>query len=295
MLKYKYNFIKGVTMTLYIEHVIVDNFVVDYMLLGLISTCSKQKIRFINRFFSCLLGTISAIFLPFVLKFNILAVIYKILTALLMVLIIQTKGGIKRYIYNLSLHFLFTFVFAGAMLCVLNLFQIKYTLSGVLLYNFEFPMSLFLILFYAGFWLMKKVIVGLGSQLKMNNYTCEITLVDGDKQVNGIGLLDSGNMLNVDGVGVSIISMDMFFKLHSEYSINKFLFKNLDTGKLQDANYIAINGVSNNSKCLAFKLDKLIINGKEYYGPTVAVPCKNFKNYDCILSNTFMEGENGKI
>ena len=124
MLKYKYNFIKGVTMTLYIEYVILDNFVVDYMLLGLIGTCSKQKIRFLNKFFSCLLGTISAIFLPYILKFNILAVIYKILTALLMVLIIQTKGGIKRYIYNLSLLFLFTFVFAGAMLCVLNLFQI---------------------------------------------------------------------------------------------------------------------------------------------------------------------------
>lgn len=282
-------------MTLYIEYVILDNFVVDYMLLGLIGACNKRKIKFIYKFFSCLIGTISAIFLPYILKYKVLVIVYKILTAMLMILIIQNRGGIKKYLFNLSLLFLFTFVFAGAMLCVLNMVQVKYTLSGVLLYNFEFPISVFLLLFYIGFWLLRKVIMHLSTQLKANNYTCEITLIDGGKEVKAVALFDSGNTICKDGNSVSIISMDMFFKLHAEYPINKFLFKNLDTSTLRDACYMDINSISYNCKCLSFKLDNLIINGIEYPNSIVAVPCKNFKNYDCILNSTYLDGVNGKV
>ena len=75
-------------MTLYIEYVILDNLVVDYMLFKLISITTKFKLYKKNLFFACLIGVLSAVFLPYVLQYNYLSVIYRLLSACLMVLVL---------------------------------------------------------------------------------------------------------------------------------------------------------------------------------------------------------------
>lgn len=279
-------------MTIYIEYVILDNMVVDYYILRLIGVVSKQKYKWKNLFFSCLIGTISAMFLPFILKYKFLVVIYKVITALLMVLVIQKYTSFRKYFFNLGLLFFFTFVFAGVTMAVLNLFQIEYTISGVLLYNLEVPISVFLILFTLGFWLLKKILGSLSIQLKLNNYTYNIKLIDNEKEVEGIGFFDSGNMICKDGQAVSIISSEMFFKLYSDYSVNKFLFKNIDHEKLKDASFIKIKSLSKSSEYLTFRIDKFIINDQEFDNALFAVSSGKFENFDCIINSKLLGGKN---
>ena len=279
-------------MTLYIEYVILDNMVVDYYILRLIGVASKQKFKWKNIFFACLIGTISAMCLPFVLRYKFLVVVYKIVTALLMVLVIQRYTSFRKYFLNLGLLFFFTFVFAGVMIAVLNLLQIEYTISGVLLYNLEFPISVFLILFTVGFWLLKKVLSSLSRQLKFNNYTYNIKLIDNEKEVDGVGFFDSGNMICKDGQAVNIISSEMFFKLYSDYSVNKFLFKNIDHAKLKDASFIKIKSLSKSSEYLTFRVDKFIIDDQEFDNALFAVSSSKFENFDCIINSKLIGGKN---
>ena len=279
-------------MTLYIEYVILDNMVVDYYILRLIGVASKQKFKWINILFACLIGTISAMCLPFVFRYKFLVVVYKIITALLMVLVIQKYTSFRKYFLNLGLLFFFTFVFAGVMIAVLNLLQIEYTISGVLLYNIEFPISVFLILFTVGFWLLKKVLSSLSRQLKFNNYTYNIKLIDNEKEVEGVGFFDSGIMICKDGQAVSIISSEMFFKLYSDYSVNKFLFKNIDHEKLKDASFIKIKSLSKSSEYLTFRVDKFIIDDQAFDNALFAVSSGKFENFDCIINSKLWGGKN---
>ncbi len=279
-------------MTLYLEYVILDNFVINIFLCNAIDLTFKRKFKSVNKIISSIIGTISAIFLPFLLKYNVLLILYKILTSLIMVLVLQKYKTYKQYFVNLIFLYFYTFLFGGMILGVLNLLGLKYTMSGILLYNFEFPISLIFLLFFVGYWLTKKIIKTLSKQLKFNNLIYDITLVDDDKKVKCVGFYDSGNGVSKDGQAVSIISIDTFIKLHSEYPFEKLLFRNLDHNKLKNASYISINTLSKSAKYLSFTIDKLIINRKEFNNAVVAVAIKNFENFDCILNSNLIGGEN---
>lgn len=277
-------------MTLYIEYVIIDNFVVDYMLIGLMGVCTKQKLKVFNKILSCAIGTISALFLPYIIRLKYLTIIYKLLTLFIMILALKKYKNIKNYFFNIGLMLLFTFAFGGTVLCALNLFQIKYTLSGVLLYSFEFPMGLLILLFLLGFWLLKKIIIALNHQLKLNNYIYNIKLIDNDVSIDAIGYFDSGNLIQHNGQAVSIISSELFFKLYKNYSFDKFLFRNIDESILKDASYIEINSIAKGGKYLTFKIDKMIVGSNEFNNTYLAVSVRNFKNFDCVINSQLIGG-----
>ena len=272
-------------MTLYIEYVLIDNLVIDYLLLSLIEVSIKSKFGLKRKICATLIGVISAIFLPFIYKLKILVIIYKILTSCLMVLVLQKYTKFKKYFFNLGLLYLYTFLFGGVLIAVLNIFQIEYTISGVMLYNFELPVSVFLVIMCLGGWLLKKIIIKLSSQIKLNNLTCKVTIIDNGIEASGIGFVDSGNMISRNGQVVNVISSDMFFRLHKDYSINKLLFRTIDQNKLKDASYIEIKSLERACKYLTFKVDKIIIDDKVFDNSIVAVALKNFDNFDCIINS----------
>ena len=176
-------------------------------------------------------------------------------------------------------------MFGGVLIAVLNMLQIEYTISGVLLYNFELPISVFGVIICIGGWLLKKIIIKLSNQIKLNNLTCKVTIIDDGVEVSGIGFVDSGNMISRNGQVVNVISSDMFFKLHKDYSINKLLFRTIDQNKLKDASYIEIKSLERACKYLTFKVDKIIIDDKVFDNSIVAVALKNFDNFDCIINS----------
>lgn len=277
-------------MTLYIEYVILDNMVIDYMLASLIGLATKDKIKRLRKLFVSLIGTAFAIFLPFVSKFQILSVAYKILCALIMTLALKKYKTFKSYLCNVSLLFVFTFLFGGLLICLLSFVGVEYTTTSFILYNFEIPVSVFLLLFYLGYWLLKRIIKALNNQIKYNNFTHKIMLVDNDEKVECVGYFDSGNMLCKNGQAVNIISSEIFFKLYQNYSIEKLLFRNIDHDILKDASYIEINSLSKAGKYLSFKIDKFIVGNKEYNDVYFAVALKNFENFDCIINSNIVGG-----
>lgn len=278
-------------MTLYIEYVILDNMVIDYMLLSLIELATKDKINRLRKVLASLIGTVFAIFLPYISKFQILCIVYKILCALIMTFALKKYKTFKSYLWNTSLLFIFTFLFGGLLICLLSFVGVEYTTTSFILYNFEIPVSVFLILFYLGYWLLKKIIRALNNQIKYNNFTHKIMLIDNNEKVECVGYFDSGNMLCKNGQAVNIISSEIFFKLYQNYSIEKLLFRNIDHDILKDASYIEINSLSKAGKYLSFKIDKFIVEDKEYKDVYFAVALKNFENFDCIINSNIVGGK----
>lgn len=277
-------------MTLYIEYVILDNMIIDYLLLSLIGVATKEKLKRIRKIIASTIGTLFAIFLPFVAKYRMFSIVYKCASALLMTLVIKKYKTLGNYIWHTTLLFVFTFLFGGLMICMLSMIGIEYTTTSFILYNFEIPVSVFLIVFYLAYWLLKKVIHSLNNQIKYNNFTHKIVLIDNNEKVECVGYFDSGNMLCKNGHAVNIISSEIFFKLYQNYSIEKLLFRNIDHSILKDASYIEINSLSKAGKYLSFKIDKFVVEEREYSDVYVAVTLKNFEHFDCIINSSIVGG-----
>ena len=277
-------------MVLYIEYVLMDNVIVDYMLLNLLGFTFKDRIKKSNLFWSVLIGTVSALCLPFIMKYKVILFEYKLLTACIMVLVLKKYKTYKRYFLYLITLIVYTFIFGGVALSILNIFDISYTNNGLLLYDCEFPISLFIVIFWAGSWLLKKIVITLSAQMKMNNYLYRMQLTDNGQTVECMGYYDSGNTINRDGSAVNIISIDMFMKLYKDYPVEKLLFRNIDNTKLKNPTYIDVKTLTSTSKYLSFVIDKMIIDKKEYDNVVVAVATNNFKNYDCIINSVLLGG-----
>lgn len=275
-------------MVLYIEYVIMDNLIMDYVLLGLLDFTFKEKFNKLNILCSSIIGTISAIFLPYLTNYGFLLTIYKILTVMLMVLVVKKYKTYKRYFLYLLIFVIYTFLFGGLAIAILNIFNIRYTINGLLLYSCEFPMSLFVVIFGMCGWLLKKIVVCLNEQFKLNNCLYQIKLSDKGNTIECVGFYDTGNTINRDGRAVSIISLDMFLKLHKEYSIEKLIFRNIDDSLLTNPSYIDIKSISSSTKYLTFTIDKMIINNCEHENVDIAVALKNFNNFDCIINSNFL-------
>jgi hypothetical protein len=267
----------------------MDNFIIDYILIRLLGFTFKDRYLKKNTFFSCGIGTISAIFLPFLMNLGFLLYVYKILTAFLMVLVLKKYKSYRQYFMLLIMFFIYTLIFGGCAIAILNMFNINYTMSGLLLYNCEFPVSLFIIIFGLDSWLFKRVILAINKQFKTNNYIYKIKLIDNGKVVEGVGFYDSGNKVSRNGNGVSIISIDMFLSLYEDYSVDKLIFRNIDFNKLKHAEYIDIGSLSKSSKYLSFIIDEMFIENEKFKDVVVAVALKNFQDFDCII-NSYMLG-----
>jgi hypothetical protein len=133
------------------------------------------------------------------------------------------------------------------------------------------------------------MILELRKQLKISNYLYNIKLVDGENEACGVGFLDSGNNIEVDG-GVNIISLNMFLKLHKEISIDKFLLKKVPNNYLKDSKYITITGLAGGEKYLSFVVDMMFIESTMVENVRVAVALKNFEKFDCVLHKSFVGG-----
>ena len=206
-------------MTLYIEYVIIDNFALDYLILSLIGCTTKQKIRIRNKIISSVIGVLFAIFLPFILPFRFWSIIYRLVSALSIMLFLKRYKSIKEYMFFVFLLFFYTAIFGGMIIFVLNIFQIKYTISGVILYKSTIPMGVLIFILFGVYCVIKKIIKNLSKQISINKTTKSMALIDNGRHVDAIGYCDSGNLVTRDGQPVNIISIDIFLKLYKNYSI----------------------------------------------------------------------------
>jgi len=104
----------------------------------------------------------------------------------------------------------------GIIYAILMLFGIKYTSSSIVLYSFELPMSVLIIVSFLCFWFVKKVVKLLQYQLNVSNYLYSIKIEDGEHSAEGVGFYDTGNNVIIDGEGVNIISINLFMKLYKD-------------------------------------------------------------------------------
>ena len=285
----------GGNMSVYIEYVLIDNIVMDYIILRLIELTVGIKFNRLNKVFVCIIGSLFALFMPIILDYKIILLLYKILSSIIMVLCIKKYKKLKSFFVYYLMFFAYTFFVGGVCLGVIQLLGIEYTMSSVVMYEFEFSFGVLGVIIVVVLRVMGRVVGAIKSKINSGNFVRNIRLSEGDESVQTYALVDTGNKVNYNGKGVSIISINAFLKLFKGVDIASVLSGRIDGDKVRCLEYINIGGIGVSQKYLSFIIDYIEIDGKRYNSPRLALSWKDIGEYDVVLHSEFMGGFYEKI
>lgn len=286
-------------MEIIIEYAILDNLIIDLMLLKLTSATmkiypSKKKV-----FLSALFGTICAVILPLFINVTyIIIILLKLVVGLLMILILSKVTSIKQFIATFLIFITYTFAFGGFIYAILASFNYSNNIILVLLYNFDLPISPFILVLYLYLILLKKLISSIHQASKINKFKYLVHLEINGKKNNFVGYLDSGNILNdnslenneENSMPINIISLKAFMEIFKNFPYQKLILNNVTEKDLKSSHYILAETINKKEKMLVFNVDKFEIEmenskSKIFENVAVGVSKKNFKSFDILLNS----------
>lgn len=256
-------------MTIYIDLVFLINFFFDFILLTATKYILKQKIKLYRLILGSLVGALSIFFL-FININSIELFIFKIIISIFMILIsFGKKDFIKNYMY-----FYIISIFLGGSMYFLN-FTFSSKNQGLIFFSNGLSINFVVMI------ILSPIIIYYYVK-EHRNYKNTITncyLVDlyiNNKKHSLKGYLDTGNTL-ID-----------------QYKKRGVILLNLDKLKIKSNNkiiYVPYKTITNNGVIKCYKIDRIIINNKEFNNLLIGDIKNYFKleNADCILPNLIRE------
>lgn len=285
-------------MEVYIEYVIFDNFVMNYLILFFTKFTVKSKIRKLNMIVSTLFGVVSAVLMPLITINFLLLIPIKLCVGVIMVLILKKYENFRQFAIHFLLFITYTFVFGGFCYAIINLFNMSTTASGIMICGFEMPMGLIMILMAFYVYFLSKIIAYTRHHNENSSLYFDVTIKNDNKNYYLRGFVDSGNKLydTESNKPIVVISFKTFCRLFSKAPIENYFLNKPEKLGLTDAHYINVDNVVGGGKMLVFKVDeikiqhdKLIKKNNDYL---VGISNKNFSSdFECLLHSEVLRGE----
>lgn len=261
-------------MTIYIEYVLLDNFVIDYLLLKATLSLTGKTVKkgrlFCCAFFSAVLALLS----PMVSHLRFLSIIYKVVSALLIVLLLRNYKSFRDYYKSLAVFFALTVFTGGFVFAIFYVFNIPYST--------DIAISLMVVPVFVGIKFTLSLVRFLSRKATERSTLCECEIIVSGKTLKGKGFMDTGNGVYEGGNPVMFIDKKLFSEAIS--------MKKLNMRK------ITVSTVSGKTTKICITADKLKIYYKSgtntYYNVTVAVTDLGKEEYSFILHPDFEEVKN---
>lgn len=276
-------------MEVYIEYVILDNLIINSILIYLTLITTRTKINKYRLMTSSVVGTIFAIIMPLISISSVLLFLLKLLVGLVIVLIFS-KMEIRKIMINYFLFMSYTFLMGGFCFGILYFLKANVNINGLIIYNFNVPVSLIILTIFIYFLILKKFIK---YRKNIVNLSYPVEVVKDKITLKLSGFLDTGNQVyDENGKPIVVISLKSFLGAYPNISLIKVLTCNITNYDLKNSKYMTIASSFATSKMLTFKCDKIKItldhSIKEFKDVTIGVSNSNFnKKFDCILHSEY--------
>ncbi len=279
-------------MEVYIEYVILDNLIINYLLMNTTLKICNKKVNKTKIIFADLLAAILTIIMPLISNNNLIQLVYKLIVGLIIIVCIYKYNNIKEYFITYLIFLTVTMLFGGLIIATLSVFDIQYSTSGLLFLSFEIPISSIVLVVYFYYKIFAAIYKYLAAKNKVSNYYYESIILNNGKKYTILGYLDTGNCLyDIDNNPIVVVDKKTFCDIFRNFPYHKLILKKVDNNDIRDGHYIDIGTVSSKDKMLVFKIDNLIIkqdnNCRCYSDVSVGLSNTNFKNYDMILHNGY--------
>lgn len=270
----------GCGMTVYVEYVFIDNFIIDYMLMK--ATLVTAGITVIKRrlFVCAFLGAAFALLYPLLQINTYLLTIIKILFGFVLITVAVPKISFKKLKVCFALFLLYTFLLGGAIAGISFIIDLNYST--------EFFMSVIVVVAYVVIKTVISAIKFISHKKRTDCFVAKVIIEKNGIVVDAEGFFDTGNGVYNETTPVIFCSK----KIAERFLTNVYTMK--------EVKKIKIKTVCEESEKLFFKVDRITIYNKDvkntFYNVGLAVLEKNFlSDYDLILHPAFMEADNEQI
>ncbi len=254
-------------MTVYIEYVIINNVIIDYLMLKATFVLTGNPIYKRRLFLCAFFGGIVALVYPALEVNQIILTLVKILSGILIVLLASEYKNARSFYVNAVIFFFYTFVTGGVIIGVFNLFSIEY--------QTEFIVAGIVIPVYLVLRAFAEVIKYFFRRKSVESLIYKVELSLNDQTLIAKGFLDTGNSLLNNGKPVILCDKHFAKKLMGE-NLVKIKFKRIEI--------CTATGVRQN---LAFNLDRLVLYMENkshiFENVTVCISHVSFDGYSIIL------------
>ena len=262
---------------MYIEYVLIDNFIIDYILLSTAVYAVKVKKCRWRIALSAVLGAIYASILPLFKMPAAISLVTKTAMGIIMTAIAAKYPSAKKAIFCTALFFLITFCCGGALIAIGFLADGEVSADGIYRYTSSYPIIGIIggaLLFALA---VKRALYKLYRKKNLYPFLRHVELVKGDKKIEAEAFIDSGNNLSDSLTGFPVIVI-------SKKLAGNLLGLNGNT----PLRYIKVGTVSGTDKMIIFPIDYLKIynGGEEHIIESVMVGISKQplnENYDVLL------------
>ena len=260
-------------MQVYIEYVLIDNFIIDYLLLKasfvMTGICVKKRRLFLCAF----LGSAFALVFP-LLNFNLFFIsLLKIISGAIIILISYNYKTVKSFFVQYLCFLFLTFALGGILLGICSIFNIEP--SNLSLWIFIIPI-------YCIIKVLVSVILYFYHKTLEHSFNCDCTLFKGEKVLQINGFIDTGNALTYQNKPIIVIGKKNIFSI---ISVNDFI-KNTTFLKYKTSAGIA--------KMPIYSIDKIVVKfeNKIIVKNNIFVGVGEVGEKQLLLSPVFLEENN---
>ena len=262
-------------MTVYIEYVLIDNFVIDFLLFKTSFLIVGKTLPRGRVILCAFVGAIFALLYPLITDNLIIISIVKVLFGLFLTFIAAKFNSVKEYVA-------FTAVFLGLTFFTGGVIMGAFSLFGLNAYS-EFSVALMALPVYLTIKAIMRLIRFFYRQKDLSHLVVKTEIVCGEKSVVLRGFFDTGNAL-YDGLSPVIVAT------------KSAVISLINLKLLSGAKSITLDTAIGGEKKFSFKPDKLVIysegHANIFNNVRVCVVNKKFSGYDVILHPAFMEKKN---
>ncbi|MBO6232609.1 MAG: sigma-E processing peptidase SpoIIGA [Clostridia bacterium] len=202
-------------MTIYIDVVLIENLIMNYIILLATGVILKNKIKHIRLIIAGLIGAIYSI-LTYVITIGIYSnFFFKLLLSVMMIYVAFNPQNVKKMWKALISFYLTSFVFGGAAFALIYIVKPQEILMRNGLFLGTYPLKNVLLAGIIGFLIIITTFKIVKTKITKKDIYKEIKIYIDEKVIKINAMLDTGNMLKepITGVPVIIVEKSILYEL----------------------------------------------------------------------------------
>lgn len=202
-------------MTIYIDIVLIENLIMNYIILLATGVILKNKIKHIRLIIAGLIGAIYSI-LTYVITIGIYSnFFFKLLLSVMMIYVAFNPQNVKKMWKALISFYLTSFVFGGAAFALIYIVKPQEILMRNGLFLGTYPLKNVLLAGIIGFLIIITTFKIVKTKITKKDIYKEIKIYIDEKVIKINAMLDTGNMLKepITGVPVIIVEKSILYEL----------------------------------------------------------------------------------
>ena len=212
-------------MTIYIDVILIENLIMNFIILYATGLVLKRKIKKVRLILASLLGAIYSL-LTYISSFEIYTnIILKLILSILMVYIAFNAPNVKQIGKDLLLFYLVSFVFGGAAFAFIYIIKPQDILMKNGLFLGTYPLKTVVLGAIIAFIIVIAAFKIVKSRFSTKDMYCKIKIRLNEKEIETNAMIDSGNLLKepISNTPVIIVEHTLLYDC-----IPKEILNNLD-------------------------------------------------------------------